>query len=346
MIQVHTRDGIFGPGGYGGGLFDGSNMGFGGLGAAGCGESSGCGIAGLTAPTQWTIGPNEWPSTVSQAVVKSTTRWKELPAANPGMKLVTINGQANLSPWKVGQVVNLPASWVTAAAPPPSGGGGGISTTLSSKDISMIQEEIASTLQTLGYEGIPVDGKMSPLFCGALKLLASMQATLSRDDFPDFFDDMTQFGAALDASCRTVGAVQTPKKQSGGQAVPPSQLPAGIVCEFEFGTKAPEIVKLQHELNRALDAAGYEPIAATGIYDPATCGGIFTLSGSFHPDPTSSAEGSNCSKWYVPLDCPDKVLPKKKGEPAAKTSASMAWMLGGLIGAAALAGLYVSMKKK
>jgi hypothetical protein len=32
MLQVHTRGGSFGPGGYGGGIFDGSQMGFGGLG--------------------------------------------------------------------------------------------------------------------------------------------------------------------------------------------------------------------------------------------------------------------------------------------------------------------------
>jgi len=42
-MQVRTRSGIFGPGGYGGGVFDGSNMGFGGMGdyeqaAAGIGD--------------------------------------------------------------------------------------------------------------------------------------------------------------------------------------------------------------------------------------------------------------------------------------------------------------------
>jgi hypothetical protein len=115
-MHVQTREGIFNGGGYGGGVFDGSEMGFGGIGGY---EQAPAGVGGLTAPNQWTIKTNEWPSTVSQAVVKSPTRWKELPAANPGMTLVTINGQPNLSPWKVGQVVNLPASWVPTQAPPP-----------------------------------------------------------------------------------------------------------------------------------------------------------------------------------------------------------------------------------
>jgi len=49
--SVQTRGGVFGPGGYGGGIFDGSNMGFGGLGAtyeqaaAGIGAAAGLGAA-------------------------------------------------------------------------------------------------------------------------------------------------------------------------------------------------------------------------------------------------------------------------------------------------------------
>jgi len=50
-MDVHTRGGSFGAGGYGGGIFDGSEMGFGGLGAAPRFEQAAAGVQGLGAFT-------------------------------------------------------------------------------------------------------------------------------------------------------------------------------------------------------------------------------------------------------------------------------------------------------
>jgi len=362
MIQVHTRDGIFGPGGYGGGLFDGSNMGFGGMGDTGCGDSSTCGIAGLTAPTQWTIGPNEWPSTVSQAVVKSTTRWKELPSANPGMKLVTINGQANLSPWKVGQIVNLPASWVPQAAPAPAqapaGGAGpmGVDATDWQFGVKAMQGILNQILDESGYEtiGAPT-GTLTAATLGAFKLVSTLTAVASaskimlsdmvNEVWPTPSSGPVKFAVLLQAAA---GAVPQPWPTPAKASAPPGPQPAPSTaedCKFVYGSAHGQLKAVQLELNTFLDAQGYQAIPVTGVYDAATCGAIFSMKGFFKPTPSALCPDG----WEVPFECPGSFPPKKKGEPTPpheKTSTSMAWMLGGLIGAAAIAGLYVSMKKK
>lgn len=81
------------------------------------------GLGKLTALTEWTIEKGEWPSTVSKAVVGSTSKWTELAYTGSGLKLIKLaDGSINLSPWQVGQIVKLPAAWVPdAPAAPPSG---------------------------------------------------------------------------------------------------------------------------------------------------------------------------------------------------------------------------------
>jgi hypothetical protein len=51
-MDVNTRGGLFGPGGYGGGIFDGSQMGFGGLGQSEQ-AAAGIGLGATTGAFQW-----------------------------------------------------------------------------------------------------------------------------------------------------------------------------------------------------------------------------------------------------------------------------------------------------
>lgn len=77
----------------------------------------------LGADGKWTIRSGEYPSTVAQKVTGDAKRWHELPAVNPGMTEVHKKDSSGkiiwsgLSPWNVGQKINLPPSWVAATLP-------------------------------------------------------------------------------------------------------------------------------------------------------------------------------------------------------------------------------------
>ena len=77
-MDVNTRGGLFGPGGYGGGIFDGSQMGFGGLGQF---EQAAAGVQGLGADESETATPPAWKVAVALgltvAVVWTVVRWAD-----------------------------------------------------------------------------------------------------------------------------------------------------------------------------------------------------------------------------------------------------------------------------
>jgi hypothetical protein len=68
VIQVQTRDGIFGAGGYGGGVFDGTTMGFGGMGAY---EQAAAGVRGLGATSDFVWCSKTSPCAVGDPRVKA-----------------------------------------------------------------------------------------------------------------------------------------------------------------------------------------------------------------------------------------------------------------------------------
>lgn len=108
-------------------------------------------------------------------------------------------------------------------------------------------------------------------------------------------------------------------------------------CYVFEGDRGEHIAWLQKQLNAALDAEGYEPIEVTGVYDPATCGAIFELRGSFEPDYPALCDNVE-GEWVVPLECPDMVLPKK-------TSKASLFAIGGLVLAAGLGAAYWVSKR-
>ncbi len=108
-MDVQTREGIFGGGAYGGGVFDGSNMGFGALGGLGVFPSPSKYPGGYPTPT-YTTKAGETGTTIAKDITGNGNRWNELVAANPETKDATYGMKFN-----PGKTLKLPASWVAAA---------------------------------------------------------------------------------------------------------------------------------------------------------------------------------------------------------------------------------------
>jgi len=91
-MDVQTREGI-----YGGGVFDGSNMGFGAIGA-------------LSPSSVYTWKAGDTGSSVAKYFTGNANNWTQLAAANPAHKCTKYGFCA-----KVNDVVTLPSSWVAQA---------------------------------------------------------------------------------------------------------------------------------------------------------------------------------------------------------------------------------------
>jgi len=247
MIQVHTRDGIFGAGGYGGGLFDGSNMGFGGLGNV---EQAAAGVRGIGA-VPWT-----WMATDPQLAKFQVAINKELTArgykpigtdgqlgpatcgawtwlglqkdinyaANPDLYLMslflsaTVNGPvAQQNPCKA---ITMPTK-VGATHPDV------LTSTYQSQlpwgaysdETKRVQGDLNDILSGHGYDTIPADGVLSASTCGAMR----MSTTAWGDDFMSSYGKNCQ--AFTDPSKTPVAVQQTcPDGYSlvNGECVAPS----------------------------------------------------------------------------------------------------------------------------
>ena len=350
MLQVHTRDGIFGPGGYGGGVFDGSNMGFGGMGSA----EAAWAIAGLGAFPSPSKYPNGYPtptyttvagetgSSIAKDITGVSGNWTILANSNPSKKCAQYGMCFNAK-----TVLTLPPAWVAASAPPPKPPAVDSTTpiVMGKYDDRVLELQFAlnTSLMARKMTTVPEDGIMTSTVCAAIKAVVA-------DVKAGHFD--TTIDGGLDKSLTEIGALVTNVCAVAPQApapvvhpITPTPPAVTTVCNFEYGDKHPQITSLQTQLNAALDKAGYLPISVTGTYDAPTCGAIFTLGGSFDPTPSQQCPNG----WVVPLNCPSSTPPKKKGggeAPPAKSSTSMAWMLGGVLGAAAIASVFAMKKKR
>jgi hypothetical protein len=374
MIQVHVRDGIFNGGGYGGGVFDGTTMGFGGLGASGCGDSSGCGISGLglsATPTyKWQAGDTG--TSVAKALTGNGSRWTELATANPSHKCTQYGFCA-----KAGDVVTLPASWVSVAAP--------AAAVISADDVAFLVSVVNNMLFDMGLE--PISGAITQVnaqLCGAADFVAKQvkagNQLLQAQDVADFMGLATQLGALMGTLCAPLAPWPAPAKSTS--APPPAPVPtpsvvnpfvaiwasAGLNLASEAArlghdpclvrvsdAGSPVVSEMQRTMNALLQDNGFKPIPVNGNWDAQTCGALFALTGKWDPfiSLCQIAGREDVGGWQVPAGCKSGVQPvaptpvhPDEPVPGKKTGTTMAWMLGGLIGAAALTGLYVSMKHK
>jgi hypothetical protein len=306
MIQVHTRDGIFGPGGYGGGLFDGSNMGFGGLGATpsrllslhglGASEQAAAGVQGL--------GALKWMGPTGDPVVTGFQLSVNKALSARGYKTIGTDGQLGPTTcgawsWLGGQADFVPDAAIQAfqdamggdytlckaysnpvklsTGKPWSTADMGIQQTsvsapypwgVSDPRVTDLQHGINTQLIAMGYEPIAVTGRIDAATCGAMQF-ATAQWGLD-------------FGPNVGANCQA----------------------------FTAPIKAP------------VCPAGYSVVNGTCVRTgPVTC-----------PDGYSLVNGV----------CTQNAAPK----PPSSSKASMTgWIVGGLLVAAGVAA-YASTKKK
>jgi hypothetical protein len=227
---------------------------------------------------------------------------------------------------------------------------------MSSGDIELLQTLLNYELTARNRAEIAITAGWDVATCVALTfLLQQYQATPPTSDSTGawIIDIWNENMAAILAACEAVKAGATPlppppptnggitnggtTTTNGGYTPGGVCTAAGCDCYVYEGDEGPHITDLQQQLNAALDANGYEGIVATGVYDKETCGAIFELTGTFRPEfPGTHCNTDMTQEWLVPLECPDMVLPKKKG---GVSRASM-FAIGGLVLAAGLGGAY------
>jgi len=371
--DVNTRGGAFGPGGYGGGLFDGSNMGFGSI----------PGLGVFPPPSEY---PNGYPSpeyrvesgdtgtTISRRITGDGNRWNELVAANPSRRDATYG--LRIYP---GNMLVLPPSWVATGsggagpapvtAPRPGGAAlpAGIAPEEWMSAVQGFQYILNDVLDEMGYGGVGYDGQVTPALCGAVQFVASQIAAGARPGsgsalagaINETFGGM-RFGSILETVCAGAQPWSAPVRTGGAPApgpapAPPRPAPPAPVpepgaaddwdaCYVEVGDSGPVITQIQRNLNAVLGEAGYEPVPETGVWDLATCGGFFALKGE--PDFMDWVpEVAECPAGFVlPLDCPGAPRPRKIG--GKKMSKAAMWAIGGLLAAGLVGGLYAASKAR
>jgi hypothetical protein len=338
-MDVQTREGIFGGGAYGGGVFDGSNMGFGALGRTSESPMAFMGL-GLSSSPTYTWQTGDTGTSVAKALTGNGNRWTELAAANPAHKCATYGFCA-----KAGDVVTLPASWVAATAAAP------VAQAIPANDVAFLIDVVNSILYDWGMSAVPVATKLTPALCGGVEFIASqlnagkkIASEQDADDLKGLWDD---YESTFIATCGALKPWPAPTR-TGTPAVPSQPSTGAPVCSVVFGTKAPVVAILQATMNDILVQDGYKPIPLSGEWDAITCGAMFALRGAWDPSGDPRLASLCPGGWQVPPACPKGVtpiVPTKDEDAPTKSSTATAWMLGGLLGTAALAGLYVSTRK-
>jgi hypothetical protein len=140
MNQIQTRGGIFGAGGYGGGVFDGSHSGLGELPFTVTGKA-----LGLIDPKG-----QSWNTPTYQACV--------------GVAIQKCGEKAYQNSWPESQLNDcMDTAQMQCIAQAKSSA----STALSSSQVSALQTKINAALTKSGYCPIAVDGKLGPITCGS-----------------------------------------------------------------------------------------------------------------------------------------------------------------------------------
>ncbi len=278
-MDVRTRGGVFGPGGYGGGIFDGSGMGFGGI---GCTEQRGRGLLGMGATSE------------------------------------------------------PPFVWMAKGDP----------------RVSRLETALSKELASRGFKPLSVDGQLGPKVCGAIAWLGTLGATVDFASNPDLnlMDLMVDQSkpAGQQAVCRSF--TYPTKVGSSTPFKPPNTFHAAL----PWGVFDPQTQGMEQNLNGDLAAHGYKPIAADGILGPPACGAMRLASTAWGMDYLGEY-GANCQSFQdpqavskPPATPPPPVLadgPPTMGGTKKRSSMTTAWVVGGLLGAAALAGVYATRRK-
>ena len=265
MLQVHTRGGLFGPGGYGGGIFDGSQMGFGGLGRS---EQAACGI-GDTAPG----GGFKWCSKVEPCAT-ADPRVKALQTAlNTGLKahgfkLLAVDGKLgagtcgatawagtlseNDPMWNIAGLAELMASLVGPSGPvcktftyptpvgstkpfiPPSTFKSKLAWHEVNPEAANVQKDINGDLTAHGYLPIAESGMLDAPMCGAMRVARDQWGM---DYLSNYGDNCQAFQAPTMRQIAVTpppGPAPEPKREGETTLYPPKKK-SGVTAAWMIG---------------------------------------------------------------------------------------------------------------
>lgn len=125
----------------------------------------------------WKIQSGDTPSGIAQKLTGTATRWKELLAVNPTLKVVTVGSTTQIQPFNPGQRITIPTSWLGTASPAPQSPAAPGSAPTSGAQPTIRQGDTGSSvkawqllLQTLGSNIVgTADGIFGPATATATK---------------------------------------------------------------------------------------------------------------------------------------------------------------------------------
>jgi len=219
------------------------------------------------------------------------------------------------------------------------------------KDPTIVNFQVAvnQELSKRGYKTIGTDGQLGPATCGAWSWLGSL-ADASWADNPNL-QILSQILGDDYSLCK---AYSNPVKVGSTTPWTPSQITqTSQGTPYLWGVADPRVTELQNSLNQQLDGMGYNKIPVTGTLDAATCGAMKFAKETWGFDDLTQF-GANCQTYTLPTKkapVPVATKPPAGGGTAVATrpkttGTSQAWMVGGIVGAAVLAGLYAAKKRK
>lgn len=216
--------------------------------------------------------------------------------------------------------------------------------------LARYQQALNKELVARGFNKIGTEGQLGPGTCGAISWLGTLK-DVNYSANPDLLlishlvsPDGTNAGQTNPCKGFTY-----PTKTGGGVFKPPSTFSSQLPwCAYD--SRTPEV---QLNVNEQLVAHGYDPGPTDGQMCDETCGAMKLSSDAWGVD-FMSAYGQNCqaftapSKPTVAVPAPHPAAPPTSSPVTrvpVKTGSSQAWMVGGLVGAAVLAGLYAAKRK-
>ena len=217
--------------------------------------------------------------------------------------------------------------------------------------LARYQQALNKELVARGFNKIGTDGQLGPGTCGAISWLGTLK-DVNYSANPDLLlvshlESPDGSNAGQTNPCK---GFTYPTKTGGGVFKPPSTFSSQLPwCAYD--SRTPEV---QLNVNEQLVAHGYDPGPTDGQMCEETCGAMKLSSDAWGVD-FMSAYGQNCQAFAsptkpvaaAPAPAPRPVTPSPVDtRPVVKTGSSQAWMVGGLVGAAVLTGLYVSTRKK
>lgn len=186
-LAVRTRGGVFGPGGYGGGIFDGSGMGFGGLGQY---EQAAAGVRGIGDDF------DDWLAEQQTASGPAYT--------SGGAAVITGPGAPTNTPTTTSAVATYP--W----------------NTYSSATYSL-QGQVNGYLSTFNKQPITQDGYLGPETCGAIDFLKAQGVSILKPSTcqQSSYNPALVYGTPDETAPTTIIATQASTTSATTSSAPP-----------------------------------------------------------------------------------------------------------------------------